>query len=670
MSEGLSPFTGLTRDHWAGTADSLLLSLRPWASPDHARIDLPGRSSRYGPDSDALEGFARTFLLAAIRLRGEDGQDPHDFAGWYAEGLRAGTDPASPTAWPRPDRLGQAKVEACSIALGLHLSRQWLWDRLDDRTRRHIVDWLSTVVGEDYPPINWVWFQIVVETFLRSVDGPWSGDDIEKGLAVHESLYREAGWYADGTERSYDHYNGWALHVYPLLWADMAPDLCPPELRKAWAERLSAFLDDAAKLVGANGSPLMQGRSLIYRFAAAAPFWVGAITGETELSPGLLRRTCSGMLRHFTDRGVPDERGLLSIGWYDEWPAMAQSYSGPGSPYWAVKGMLGLALPADHPVWTAVEEPLPVERADVLSVLEAPGWLVSGTKSDGIVRVINHGTDHSVPDDDRADSPLYARLGYSTATLPPLAGDAAERPRDNSVTLVHPDLGASHRNGFETLELTVDPGPARAVPDAGTAGAVSDTGTARAVSDTGTARAVSRARAHWVGIEHDSPDHGSGRSGVVTWGPSITVGSLVRGACEVRAVRVDAPAPGEGDQDGVTLGTAHLELSGWPVASTTSPTTTAPGTVRTEEITSSVVSIAGFESAAIHREQGTNPLAEHVAVPLARTSGPPIPGVTYVACVLLHGSRLEAAVPQVEITANVVVVTWADGIRSTMDLPA
>ena len=46
-------FTGLTRDSWAAVADQLLLSVRGWASPDHARIDLPGQQSAYGPDIGA-----------------------------------------------------------------------------------------------------------------------------------------------------------------------------------------------------------------------------------------------------------------------------------------------------------------------------------------------------------------------------------------------------------------------------------------------------------------------------------------------------------------------------------------------------------------------------------------------------------------------------------------
>ena len=56
---------------------------------------------------------------------------------------------------------------------------------------------------------------------------------------------------------------------------------------------------------------------------------------------------------------------------------------------------------------------------DVLRAIAAPGWIVSATQADGIVRVVNHGTDHAVPSGAIVgDSPLYARLGYSTATSP------------------------------------------------------------------------------------------------------------------------------------------------------------------------------------------------------------------------------------------------------------
>lgn len=667
----LSPYTGYTRTHWAAAADRMLLALRPYACADHARIDLPGPSSAYGPDSDSLEAFARSFLLAAIRLRGEYGADPHDLAGWYAAGLRAGTDPSSPTAWPRPDRLDQAKVEASSIALGLHLSRPWLWDRLDDGDRARIVDWLATVVGQPYPPINWVWFQIVVETFLRSVGGPWSAADIEAGLRVHESLYRADGWYSDGPERAYDHYVGWALHVYPLLWAEQAGELCPDDLRQAWRQRLSAFLDDAVRLIGADGSPLMQGRSLSYRFAAAAPLWMGAMTGATNLRPGQLRRAASGMLRHFHEHGAPDRRGLLTLGWHREWPAMAQSYSGPGSPYWAAKGMLGLALPAEHPVWTSTERPLPVEQEDLLVAVSTPGWLVAGTRRDGVVRVVNHGTDHSVPGDERADSPLYARLGYSTVTMPPLTGATVGDPSDNSVTLVDGSGRRSHRNGFQAVDCRVVDG---------------------------VGWAVSRAATHWVDTDDDTgPDHGSGRAGPVRRGPVVTMGSLVRGPVEVRLARLDT-------FDGVDDDTV-LEFSGWPVSGDEPPPAQTSGdpapsgcagvdpptsVVVGAAATSRLVALAGFEHAQVRRERDTSPLGDQVAVPVLRTAGAPPLRRVHVAVVTLTGTGsagtgpsegnatvtgpVDTTAPQVTVTAgrdgDTVAVRWPDGHTATVLLPA
>ncbi|CAM5515003.1 hypothetical protein SALBM311S_09682 [Streptomyces alboniger] len=72
---------------------------------------------------------------------------------------------------------------------------------------------------------------------------------------------------------------------------------------------------------------------------------------------------------------MPDERGLLTLGWYQPLPPVTQRYSGPASPYWASKAFLGLLLPENHPVWTAPEEPAPVDTADVRLALPSPRWL-------------------------------------------------------------------------------------------------------------------------------------------------------------------------------------------------------------------------------------------------------------------------------------------------------
>lgn len=657
----LSPYTGWTRAHWTALADRMLAALEPYRSPGGARVVLPGPASRSGPDSDALEGYARSFLLAGFRITGERGEGAvaTRLLETYAAGLAAGTDPGSPEYWPRPDVLGQAKVEAASVALVLQMTRPWLWDRLDEGVRERTVAWLATVIGQEYPPINWVWFRIVVESFLREAGGPWSAADIEEDLAVHASLRRADGWLTDGDGlRAYDHYTGWALHLYPLLWADLfdvTGSLISPELRARWAADLRRYLADAVCLVGADGSPLLQGRSLVYRFAAAAPLWTAAYTGAGGPAPGLVRRAASGMLRHFADRGAPDGDGLLTLGWHRAWPAMRQSYSGPASPYWAAKGMLGLALPAGHPVWTATEEPLPVETGDVARVIAAPGWLVGARRDEGVAVVLNHGTDHAAPGSEETDAPLYARLGYSTATLPPQTGPTVADPLDNAVVVLDTAGRATHRAGFTPLY-------------------------AREL-DGGVLAAASSGPVRWVDTsgEEDVPDHGSGRPGRSTPGPVLTVASLLRGTTEVRLARVDHPGS-------VPPAWREVRLGGWPVSSD-EPPRTGPGAraATAGGLVSRVVALLGFPDSGVAVERDTSPLGTHTAVPWLATGGTVPLGEVLAAVVSLRRGAAAAGAGDAgaageelpEITAvtgdaggHQVTVRWPDGLVSVAGLPA
>ncbi|MFE9311259.1 DUF2264 domain-containing protein [Streptomyces sp. NPDC006706] len=429
----LSPYTGWTRAHWEAVADRLLTAALRHAGPGHALIALPGpRPSWSGPRSDALEGYARTFLLAALRVAGAGGQDPLRLLDRYAEGLAAGTrcptgerelTGRDPVAWPAVTDRGQAMVEAASVALGLRLTRPWLWDRLPARTRTRAADWLAGALRHTPVDNNWWLFQVTVGGFLAETGHHTAAAEraVAQGLYRIEQWYLGDGWYTDGRPRAVDHYNGWAFHLYPVLHAHLTDDR---RLLDRYGTRLAAHLGRYAHTFGGDGAPLHQGRSLIYRFASAAAPWAGALTGHTPLSPGTTRRLASGTLRHFLDHGAVDDDGLLTLGWFGSCPALVQPYSGPASPYWASKGFLGLLLPPGHPVWTAVEEPAPAERGDAVVPVRGAGWLIQSTAADGLVRVHNHGSDNQPADEVLPDDPLYARLAYSTATGPAFEGTA------------------------------------------------------------------------------------------------------------------------------------------------------------------------------------------------------------------------------------------------------
>ncbi|MDI6102624.1 DUF2264 domain-containing protein [Actinoplanes sp. NEAU-A12] len=593
-----------TRADWTGFADRLLAAAHRHASPGHALITPPGAEGGYGWRVDGLEGFARTFLLAGFRLAGERGQGLDELAERYAAGLAAGTDPTSPERWVRLGEHAQAKVEAASIALILDMTRPWIWDRLDGAVQERIVDYLSPAVGDPtYPRINWVWFRLVVQTFLRSVGGPFSTAEMEEDLATHDTFRRADGWLSDGSSRAFDHYTGWALHLYPILWSRMTG---APGPRKQDVAGLDRFLDDALALVGGDGSPLLQGRSLIYRFAAAAPFWAGVLADVPSHSPGQLRHAAASVAGHFAARTAA-QQDLLTLGWHGPWPRLAQSYSGPASPYWASKGLLGVALPADHPVWAAPAEPLPVETGDVLRAVRAPGWLIAGTRADGIVRVVNHGTDHGEEGVPGGDSPLYARLGYSTATAPVLDESGWTDPADQSVVLVDVAGRHSHRTGMRTLAVRVEEG-------LGVAGSV--------------------AEAHWLDPDPPGRDHGEGRSGKLRPAGRITVLSLVRGPWEIRLVRVRPVGPEA----------VRLRVGGWPVTG--------------GELVSRLTPIIGEGEAGTSRHEDASPFAGPVEVPWIDFAVPD----GWIAVLVELTTQQARARCRAEIHQGRVRIVWPDAV--------
>lgn len=381
----LSPRTGWTRAHWEAVADGLLAALDPYWSEDRAEIRLPGRPS--SSRCDGLEGFARTFLLAALRVAGGG---PPGLLTRHRAGLAHG-----PRVWQPVTDRAQPMVEAASIAVGLWLTRDRLWETLDPRTRAEVTDWLAAALRHQPADNNWWLFPAMVGGFL--------GDEsaVRRGLDRIERWHLGDGWYSDGANRSFDHYNGWAMHLYPALL-----HLLSATAPGVYGERLRAYLTGYALMFDHDGGMMYHGRSLTYRFASVAPLFAGALTGHTPLTPGQTRGIASAVLRRFLDHGALSADGLLTLGWHGPHEPSLQSYSGPASPYWASKAFIGLLLPPEHPVWTATEEAGPTGPA----ALPAPGLVVQHTG--GVARLLNHGSQHAVGD------PLYDRYAYSTGTGP------------------------------------------------------------------------------------------------------------------------------------------------------------------------------------------------------------------------------------------------------------
>ncbi|MFE2869248.1 DUF2264 domain-containing protein [Embleya sp. NPDC059259] len=604
----LSPYTGWTRAHWEAVADGLLAAVRPYRSPGGALITLPGRTSWSGERSDGLEGYARTFLLAALRAAGTAASGrpvPADLLEPSADGLRTGTaapGTADPQSWPAVVDRGQAMVEAASVALALHLTKDQLWDRLDEGTRERAADWLAGALRHEPVDNNWWLFPVAVGTFLEAADRhtEQARAAIDRGLARIEQWYVGDGWYTDGAGRYFDHYNGWAMHLYPLLCAAVAGAPADPVRR----ERLREFLIGYGRLFDRTGAPLHQGRSLTYRFAAAAPLWLGALVDATPYPPGTTRRLASGVLRHFLDRGAARD-GLLSLGWYGPDAATVQPYSGSASPYWAAKGFVGLLLPERHEVWTAYESAGPAEHADPEPVLGLPGPGLLVHSGHGVARLVNHGADHQPVGPTAAldaDDPLYARLAYSTMTGPTRGGD----PADNHIGLVLAGR-VTERGRIEPLGA----GPG------------------------------------WAASAH-SPT----LDGQPVPGTRIVSVSVVRGPYEVRVHLVRAPA-----------GTAVRE-SGWAPAPAAGEElrSSAAGLdawVRTTSVHGTLTGAHGWERAAVGSAPHGTAFGERAELAVLEGTVAAEPLVSVLA--LTWADATPTPAPQVSATASGVDVRWADG---------
>ena len=217
---------------------------RACASPGHARITLPATEGGYGRAVDGLEGFARTFLLAGFRIAGERGAGLDDLADCYAAASPPAPTRTPPERWVRLDEHAQAKVEAASIALILDMTRPV---DLGPARRRDARSASSTTSPRPS-----------ATTPTRRSTGSGSASSCRPSCARSAARGRPRtspttsprttrssradGWMSDGSERSYDHYVGWALHLYPVLWARMqgAADLAAGRDRGATSPRSTA----------------------------------------------------------------------------------------------------------------------------------------------------------------------------------------------------------------------------------------------------------------------------------------------------------------------------------------------------------------------------------------------------------------------------------------------
>lgn len=340
-------------------------------SPGRARVKLGETGAIFSHREAELEGFARP-LWALAPLAAGGGSFAHwDF---YRQGLANGTNPGHSEYWGNDEgNARQMHVEMAAFGLALALVPEQIWRPLSAGAQQNLASWLGQIYQAPLWPNNWQFFRVLVHLGLKNVGAERAFAPVEASLEKLESYYLGDGWYGDGANGGRDYYIPFAMQFYALIYAKLAAKDDPARAQR-FRERAALFAQEFMHWFAADGAALPFGRSLTYRFACGA-FWGALAFADVEALPWpVIKGLAMRHLRWWWRQPALKDAGVLSIGYTYPNLNMSEQYNSPGSPYWALKFFLPLALPEEHPFWTAEEAPLPASSP--VSVQKQPGFVV------------------------------------------------------------------------------------------------------------------------------------------------------------------------------------------------------------------------------------------------------------------------------------------------------
>jgi hypothetical protein len=230
----------------------------------------------------------------------------------------------------------------------------------------------------DVESFDRLWFRVFANLGLERNGANWSKDRLKADIKQLNTFYRGDGWSNDGPEhyRQMDYYSGsFAIQYLQLLYSKLAADI-DPEQAEEYKKRARLYALDFVHYFDPEGRAITFGRSLTYRWAMVA-FWGSVAFADIELPEPLSWGVVKGIwLRNLrwwtTQHDIFQSNGMLTLGFSYPNTYLAENYNSPGSPYWSMLAFAPLAMPADHPFWSAPEEPHPFANQRIIRALPHP----------------------------------------------------------------------------------------------------------------------------------------------------------------------------------------------------------------------------------------------------------------------------------------------------------
>lgn len=394
-----------SREDLVEAVKQIVNPLKPFYSKGRAQLKLGSTGTSYSEDVVGMEGFSRVLWGLVPLLAGGENSGIWELS---MQGIKNGTNPSHEEYWGEITDFDQRAVEMAAFGYALALIPDKIWDPLIDQEKKNLFAWLNQINQIIVYDCNWLFFPVLVNLGFKAVGLPYDQENLRKNLDRIDEFYLEEGWYGDGINAHCDYYVPFAIHFYSLLYAKLM-DKEDPERAEKYRNRAATFAKDFIYWFSNDGSALPYGRSLAYRFSQSA-FWSALVyAGVEPFSLGEMKGLILRNLRWWFGQPIFDSNGLLTIGYRYPNLVMAENYNAPGSPYWALKTFLILALPEEHPFWLAEEKPLPSLKEKV--VQNSPRFILCRQEELGHTVAFNAGYKHT--NDHPHAAAKYEKFVYS-----------------------------------------------------------------------------------------------------------------------------------------------------------------------------------------------------------------------------------------------------------------
>jgi len=338
--------------------------LKEYYTEGCAGIKCGNFGAMYGEGISLMEAFARVLWGLAPLWAG--GEECDGFDNLYLNGIINGTDPEHEEYWGVICDYDQKMVETAALGLALAIAPHKVWDPLTQKQKNNFENWMQQMNSVVCGDTNWKMFAVLVNIGLKNVGCKYSQEMIDHGISRVHAYYISNGWYHDGVREQADYYVAFAIHFYSLIYAKVM-EKDDPENSRIFKERALLFAKDFIYWFAEDGSALAFGRSLTYRFAQCC-FWSACVFADVKPFPmGVMKGIISRHLEWWMSKPIFDNGGVLSVGYCYPNLNMSEFYNAFGSPYWALKSFLILALDEEHEFFKA--EALPLPKLDGIRVM-------------------------------------------------------------------------------------------------------------------------------------------------------------------------------------------------------------------------------------------------------------------------------------------------------------